>query len=257
MNITSHELGDLIGSYLWPFIRIAALLMVVPIFSSVSVPARIRIGIAFILTLAIAPILQSAPKIDPVSLEGVLTTMQQILIGVVMGFALKMVFEAFLIGAHIVATQMGLGFASMVDPQNGVQSPVLGLLFTLMVTLIFLVLNGHLFMIQWVVKSFQTIPVGMTGLPQDSYWRLVAWMKEVLGYAVWIALPGIAALMSVNITFGVISRAAPQFNLFVVGLPLSIAAGFFVLTLTVPNMVDQFMHILQAGDDLIDRLISP
>jgi flagellar biosynthetic protein FliR len=256
MNFTSAQISAAIGSYLWPFFRIAAVIAVAPIFGARTVPVRIRLGLALVLTLIVAPVLPPAPALDPISPLGLLVTVQQILIGSAMGFAILLVFSAFVLGGQVFAMQMGLGFASMVDPQRGVQVPMVSQFYVLFATLVFLSLNGHLILIQVVADSFRSMPVAPTGLTTIGLWTLVGWGKQMFAGAVLIALPAIATLMIVNLAFGVMTRAAPQLNIFAVGFPISMTVGFVVMMIMLPTAVPQLEHLVDNVFAMVRQLVG-
>jgi flagellar biosynthetic protein FliR len=220
------------------------------------VPVRIRLGLALALTLVVAPIAPAMPAVDPLSAPGLAITAQQILIGAAMGFALTMVFQTFVHGAQIIAMQMGLGFASLIDPQNGVQVPVLSQFYAVFVTLLFLSLDGHLVLIEMLVTSFQTVPVGTSGLTTGNLWELLSFASQMFAGAVRVALPAITALLLVNIAFGVMARAAPQLNIFAVGFPLSLVLGFAVVLFTLPALAPQVADLMAESFELVRRLTA-
>lgn len=228
-------LASELGRYGWPFLRIAALVMVAPVFGAGTVPARFRIGFAVALTVIVAPLLPPAPEADPLTPLGWITAAQEILIGVAMGFIVQMIFDALVIGGQTIAMSMGLGFAMLVDPQRGVSVPVLSQFFIILGLLIFLALDGHLKLLWLLVESFRWLPIGV-GMSQDQFWLLVGWGSEMFRGALAVALPGVAALLLVNIAFGVMSRAAPTLNLFAVGFPVALLLGFVVIWLAAPNL---------------------
>jgi len=243
MNFTDTQLTSWASLYIWPFFRIAALVSVAPIFGTRTVPPRAKLIIAISLTLLVAPLVPKMQFIDPLSLQGILTTFHQVLIGITMGFMLSLVFAALITGGQSIAQLMGLGFASMMDPQNGVSVPVIGQFYTVLATLVFLVLNGHLVIINVLVSSFQALPVGDTGLSPDKIWQLVLWSKWVFVAAVVIALPAITSLLLVNVAFGVMTRAAPQMNIFAVGFPITILLGFVVMMISLPYFIPKVQQL--------------
>jgi len=225
--------------YLWPFFRIAAMVSIAPIYGTHTVPARVKLIIAVALTMMVAPILPKTKYIDPLSFDGLVVTFHQVLIGIAIGFMVTILFGALVTGGQIVAQLMGLGFASMMDPQNGVSVPVIGQFYTILATFVFLILNGHLILVDLLVSSFQTMPVGEFGLSADKIWQLILWSKWIFAAAVVIALPAITALLLVNIAFGVITRAAPQLNIFAVGFPITILLGFIFILVSLPYFVSK------------------
>ena len=140
--------------------------------------------------------------------------------------------------------QIGLSFASLADPQNGAQSPLLSQLYTLLGTLIFLALNGHLLLIQLLVDSFTALPVApTTGIDRDWLWVLINWGSQMFAGAVLVALPAIAALLVVNLAFGVMVRAAPQLNIFAVGFPITLVLGLLIILYSLPTLLYQLEHL--------------
>ncbi len=245
MTFTSAELTTWIGSLLWPFFRIGAMVMSAPITGSQTVPMRVRLFITLALTVVIAPQIPPAPGFDPFSPMTLLLILQQILIGVAMGFALQLVFAAIVTGGQIVAYQMGLGFASMVDPQSGVTVPVVSQVYLLATSLLYLAFNGHLVLIEVVAESFRSMPVAPDGLTREGIWQLAGWGAELFAGAVLIALPTVAAILVVNIAFGVMTRAAPQLNIFAVGFPVTLTFGFVVMMFTFPSLLPQTEQLVQ------------
>lgn len=219
----------MVSAYLLPFFRIGAMLMIAPLFGARLIPARVRIILAFALGAAIAPLIPSVPAFDTFSSEAVLAIAQELIIGGTMGFMVQMVFDAIIIGSQTIAMGMGLGFAMLVDPQRGVNVPILSQFFVIMTTMMFLALGGHLILIQVLVQSFTTLPPGGAGLGQDGFWTVLSWGSEMFAGAVLVALPAVVALLIVNFAYGVISRAAPTLNLFAVGFPATILLGFLIL----------------------------
>lgn len=247
MIVPLATLTELFNSFFWPFVRIAALLMVAPIFSGSMVAPQVRIIAAVTLTIVVAPLVPPAPAVDPLSLAGGLVTVQQMVIGVAMGFALQMVFDSLIIAGQAIAMSMGLGFAVAVDPQRGVNVPVVSQYFVVLATLIFLALNGHVLIVHTLVDSFSALPVGATGLPRAGLWQLVSWGSVMFSGALQVALPAMVSLLIVNLSFGVISRAAPTLNLFAVGFPITMLLGFLILFATLPNGMQTFVGMLNEA----------
>ncbi|NOY66340.1 MAG: flagellar biosynthetic protein FliR [Gammaproteobacteria bacterium] len=255
MSFTSDQLIQFISGYFWPFVRITTALMVMPVFGATSiVPKKIRLMLALSITALVAPLLPASEFINPVSAQGVLVLVQQILLGVGMGFLLKLAFEALLLGGLSTSMPMGLGFANIVDPQNGIQVPVLSTFFTILGTLLFLAMNGHLIALQVLIDSFTGLPVGPIGLSTNSLLKIALWGSHVFLGGILIALPAIMIITLINITFGVMTKAAPQLNIFAVGFPTTMAAGFLVVFLTLPNLLPRFMTLLEKTFDAL-RLI--
>ena len=257
ITVSSIELSTWVGSLLWPFIRIGAMLMAAPIFGARLVPVRVRLALALMLAWILSPMVYAnVTAIDPLSARGLLVTVHQVLIGLAMGFTLQLVFSALVIAAQSMAMGMGLGFATAVDPQNGIQVPVVAQYYLALSTLMFLAMNGHLLMIQVLVDSFQSLPVGFTGLSREGLWALVGWGGRMFAGAVLIALTAMTAMLLINLAFGVMSRAAPQLNIFGVGFPVMMGAGFIVIMLSLPGLTPHVEDLVEDAFGLIGLLVA-
>jgi flagellar biosynthetic protein FliR len=255
VQISTAQILALVGSYLWPFARIAAAIMVAPVFNAQVVPKRARLVLALALTLIVAPATPVSAAPEPFSGPGLLIVGQEILIGLAMGFALQMIFDALVIAGQTIAMSMGLGFAFLLDSQRGVSVPVLSQMFVMLAILTFLALDGHLALIQTMASSFTTLPVG-SGLGRDGVWQLVGFGSTVFAGALQVALPAAVALIVVNLAFGVMSRAAPTLNLFAVGFPVTMALGFVILLWTLPNVQANFVSLLGSAFTLLHALVG-
>lgn len=256
MHFTTAEITTWLGTFLWPFFRIGSMFMVAPITGGQYVPVRARLMLAVAVTLVVMPLMPKLPVATPFSLTVLTLILQQLLIGVAMGFVLMLVFSAVVTGGQLIAMQMGLGFAQMVDPANGMQVPVLSQLYLMMTTLLFLVMDGHLVLIALLAESFHTLPIGSEGMDRDAFWAIATWGSKMFAGALWLALPALASLLLVNIAFGVMARAAPQLNIFAVGFPVAMIMGFIVILYTLPNVLPQFEVLTGQGFDLLKFLIT-
>lgn len=256
LNFTTGQLESWLGLYLWPFIRIGACFMAAPIFGAQFVPPRVRLFLAGAVTLIIAPLLP-APQVVPFSGAGFIVTVHQIIIGLASGFALQLIFDALSMGGQLLSNSMGLGFAFNVDPLRGASTPVIGTLYMLLVTLTFLALNGHLLLIEALVQGFTTMPVGTSGFGSSAMWSMAAWGSELFAGSLMVALPGMTALLVVNVAFGVMSRAAPTLNLFAIGFPITLIFGLIIIYAGLPTVQSSFIGSLDKAFELIGTLTSP
>lgn len=254
MNFTSTELLSLLAGYLWPLFRIAALVSAAAVFGGRLLPMRVKLIFALALTIVIAPVLPPPPAIEMFSLAGFVVVLQQVLIGLAMGFILQLVFAAFVLGGQVVALTMGLGFASLNDPASGVVVPTVSQIYSIFVTLVFFAINGHLVMIEVIAESFYTLPVSANGLSVDGIWTLLEWGSYMFSGAVLMALPAVASMLVVNVGFGVMTRAAPQLNIFAIGFPVIMTLGFVVILISMPSITPQFENLLQGGFDLMREM---
>ncbi len=247
LTLTSGQIEAWMAAYLWPLLRIGACLMVAPVFGARFVPGRYRIVLAGAVTLIVAPLLPAMPDVSPFSPQGIVITVQQLVIGVSIGFVLQIVFDALAMGGQLLANTMGLSFAFNVDPLRGTSAPVLGQFYTLLATLTFLALNGHVAIIQGLVDGFRTLPVGTTGLGAQGYWQIVSWGSQLFRGALMVALPGLTALLIVNLAFGVVSRAAPSLNLFAIGFPVTLVGGLLIVLAGLPAVQDGFIALMRES----------
>lgn len=255
LSLTTGQLEQWLIQYYWPFIRIGACFMVAPGFSAQFIPPRIRILLAGAIALIVAPLVPP-PDIAPFSLQGVIVTLQQVILGLSLGFVLQLIFDALAMGGQLLSNSMGLGFAFNVDPLRGVGTPVLGQLYSILVTLTYLALNGHLLLIELLVEGFKTFPVGAAGLGTDGAWAVAAWGSHLFEGSLMVALPGMTALLVVNLAFGVMSRAAPSLNLFAVGFPVTLVFGLVIVYFGLPAVQQSFLGSLDAAFDLIKTLLG-
>ncbi len=256
MNFQATEIIEWIGSYFWPFVRIGGMLMIAPVFAGKMISKRIRIIVAIVLTITIAPLTPPMPVVDPLGPEGIFVTFCQLVIGLMMGFALRIVFTALELGGQVIGQLMGLGFAQMVDPQNGISVPVVGQIYNILGTLIFVTLNGHLVLIEVLVNSFQSMPVTLQGIPISHFWDMLMWGSWMFFGAIMIAIPAIAALFMVNVAFAVLARTAPQLNIFAVGFPITLILGFAIIILSLASFYPQLEVLLEKGFSVIKHLVG-
>jgi flagellar biosynthetic protein FliR len=244
ITLTTGQIEGWIAAWLWPFVRIGACLMVAPVFGAAFVPTRLRLVIAGAITLMVAPLL-AQPEVAMFSLAGLIVTLQQVLIGVAIGFVLQVVFDALAMGGQLLANTMGLSFAFNVDPLRGTGAPVVGQFYTLVATLTFLALNGHIAIVHALVDGFATLPIAADGLNPEGFWQVAQWGTQLFRGALMVALPGVTALLVVNLAFGVVSRAAPSLNLFAIGFPVSLIAGLMIILAGLPAMQSGFVRLMR------------
>lgn len=244
----------LLGLYFWPFIRISGMLMLMPLFSGSYVSVNIRLMMAVFITLAVAPSLPLPDPISPFTWHGVLLIFQQFGIGLAIGLIFAVIFQVFVIAGHLASMAMGLAMATMVDPSTGVNTPIIGRYFTIIATLLFLLMNGHVLVFKLVLDSFQTLPVGLHFFDTASLKHIYSFGSTMFASGVLLALPLVTALLLVNISFGVVARAAPALNIFAVGFPITLIVGLIMLIFITPLLLPTMQHLLVTAHDLISGL---
>lgn len=256
MHTLTTSIPDLfawISQVMWPFLRIGAMFSIAPLFGSRTVPVRIRVGAALAISVSMAPTLPAPPDIDVISAAGAIDVAAQLAIGLSMGFMLQLSFASLQMAGELVATTMGLSMAQVTDPVNGAQVPVLGQLFFMVGMLLFLSMNGHLALIGMLFESFTVMPVGASGLIGADFWLMAGHASSVFIAALKVALPAVTALLAANVMLGVITRAAPQLNLFAFGLPITTALGLMLLLVTLPELANT---VQRSMDDVFALLGS-
>jgi len=230
-----------------PFLRLSAMMAVAPVFSAAGFNVRTRALFAVLIAALVAPSLPAPPVDNLLSGAGVLMGIREIGVGLVLGFIVQMAFGAAVFAGQAISMTMGLGFAMAVDPQNGVQVPVVSQLYVILATLLFLALDGHLLLIAAVVESYQLIPIGVAGLPVSSLSAVVALGTMVFAGGILLALPALTALLLINVAFGIVTRTAPQLNIFAVGFPVTILAGLFIMFLVMPGFIEALTQLIGSS----------
>ncbi len=239
-----------ISPILWPFLRILALFSVAPIFSMRVIPVRVRIGLAFFVAVCAQGMLSDQPVMPFNSPDALGAVAQQVLIGLAIGFTIKLVFSAVELAGEVIGLQMGLNFASFFDPMSSTQVSAVGRFFGHIATLFFVVINGHLMVLMAVVKSFDRFPVDSHFLVAIQQMRLYELGSNLFSSALWIALPMIALLMFVNLALGIVSRVAPQMNIYAVGFPVTLTVGLLGIAATLPMLEQPMLTLMQQATDL-------
>lgn len=247
LSVTSAQLEGWLALLAYPMARILGFLGAAPVFGNNAVPRRIKLVVGLAITLGVLPVVPSVPQAALDSWAGMLLLVQQTLIGIAMGLVLRVVFAALDLMGEIISLQMGLSFATFFDPLAGGQTAVVGEFLTLLATLVLLSLNGHLLMIDVLARSFEWLPVTATPPHKGGWMILVRFGASIFASGLLMALPVVTALLITNIALGVLTRAAPQLNLFAIGFPVTLTVGFGVLLLTLGHLAPLLQHFYDAG----------
>jgi len=255
LEFTEQEILNKIALFFWPMVRISALFIAIPVFSARSAPVKVRVMISFFTTLIVIPFLPALPNVELMSYYGVLITFQQMVIGLISAFILQMVFSVMLVAGQSIAYSMGLGFASMVDPASGVQVPVVAQIFVVSASLFFISMNAHLLAIEIIIQSFSSLPIALVSINMADLWVVIIWSGQMFAGGVLLALPIMATILFINISFGVASKAAPQIQIFGIGFPIFIMTGLILIWVMIPNLLTGFSLILIDGFDLVKQVL--
>lgn len=255
ISFTSAQLSTWLAALIFPLARILALIASAPILGDKEVPARIKVGLALAITLVIAPTLDIPAGLDPASAQGLFVLIQQIVAGIIIGFSIRLIFAAVEMAGDLAGMQMGLGFASFYDPQNASFTPVVAQFLGIITGLVFLAADGHLYMLATLSDSFRDFPIG-AGVPSANAFRTMAeWGGSMFGHALQFSLPLIGVLLITNLALGILTRSAPQLNIFAVGFPITLAVGFAALLLTIPYLAPLMEYFTRSGLDVVSRIM--
>lgn len=254
LSITSAQLDAWLAALMFPLARLLGLISAAPLFSNRMVPVRVRLAVGLATALAVLPALPPMPQVPADSMLALVILAQQAFIGIAMGFMMRLLFAAVDVAGEMIGLQMGLSFAVFFSPQTGGQTSVIAEFLGLVTLLVFIAMNGHLMLINVVVASFEWLPVGT--IPKADGWLLIVRYAAVMfASGLLMALPMVAALLITNTALGVLTRAAPQLNLFAVGFPVTLSVGFLVLLLSLNAFAPVLQTLFERGFEAIDQLL--
>jgi flagellar biosynthetic protein FliR len=245
VTFTEAQLIAWLGPILWPFVRVLALFSALPVLGQRMVPMRVRIGLAFLIVVAAQASLPAMPAVPLDSPLAFALIAQNLLIGITLGFAVRIVFAAVEFAGELIGLQMGLNFAGFFDPSTGGQGTATSRFFGTTVAFLFIAINAHLLVVAAVAQSFTAFPVGAEPFAFLRTLRPEAWGAEIFGLGLWIALPLIGMLLFVNLVLGIVSRVATQMNVFAIGFPVTVGVGLLGILLTLPMMQAPFTMALE------------
>ena len=247
LTLTSIEMNTWIASLLWPLTRILGLVTAAPLFGNKSFPVSAKVGMGVLLALIIAPTVPALPAADPLSMAGVLILAQELLIGVAMGFSMRIVFAAVEMAGEICSMTMGLGFATVFDPLSRGRSSAVSQFVALIGTLAFLSVNGHLLLLEVLAESFVSLPISATPISGSMSLQVVRWAGIIFSTGLQLSLPIVAALLVTTVALGILTRAAPQLNIFGIGFPVTLGVGLLLLSQTIPYLGGPLQNLFNQG----------
>jgi flagellar biosynthetic protein FliR len=250
-QITSQELLNLVATFIWPFSRILGFFSTAPLLSQNSFPVTTRIGLAIVMTILLMPGIPLMMTVDPLSMDGLLILINQFLIGISIGFVMRVIFSAIEMAGELIAVSMGLGFATFYNPQTQAQTIVISQFLSLLALAVFLSTNLHLVMLESFFDSFKTIPIDQISLAPIAFRDLAYWGSNIFSIGLQLSLPIVTTLLIANIALGVLTKAAPQLNLFGIGFPITIGIGFLMLSINIPYWSNPIINSLDLGIQMI------
>ncbi|MFZ4873960.1 flagellar biosynthetic protein FliR [Janthinobacterium sp. Mn2066] len=254
LTLSSIELNTWIAALLWPLSRILGLLAAAPLFGNAAVPISVKVSLGALLAMIIAPTVPALPAADPMSLAGLLILTQEMLVGLAMGFTVRIVFSSIEMAGEISSLTMGLGFASFFDPQTKGRSSAISQFLVMLATLMFLTINGHLVLLAALAESFVSLPISASPISGGGFQQLAAWGGEIFRTGLQIALPVVAALLLTNVALGILTRAAPQLNIFGIGFPVTLGVGLLVIGMVLPYLSTPFQNMFMRGIETVRLL---
>lgn len=255
MQIDYQSLIAVISQFVWPLFRIGGLMITIPVIASALVPGRVRIVFTMSMALMVATLIPKQFSLLNFEPAYILFMIEELLLGMIMGLILQMVFQVFIIGGQIVAMQTGLGFATMVDPASHASVPLVSQFYLMMLSLVFLSMNGHLAVFAALIDSYRLMPVGQVHLDNGTIGACIQFSGWMMKESVLVAIPAIMSLLVVSLSFGIMTKVAPQLNIFSIGFPFTLLMGILIIKLTLPGVAAQISDSLEQGMQLILGMI--
>ncbi len=246
LSISAAQLDVWLAAFFFPLTRLLALLAASPPFNNVALSPNLRRSLGLGIALALTVSLPSIPAPAPGSWSGMLILFKEMMIGAAMGLSMRLAFAALELAGDLISFQMGFSFAVLYDPQSGTQTGVITDFLTMLATMVFLSLNGHLAILDVLVRSFTYLPVSAPIQP-ESWLVIVRTLGTVISLGFLLALPFITALMVTTISLAILTRAAPQLNIFSVGFPITICSGLFLLIVSLNYINPSFQQVYDLG----------
>lgn len=256
LSVTDVQLNAWLASLMFPLVRILGVISSAPLFGNRGVSIRVRVAIGLGISIAVLPSLPPMPDVAPASGLGLAIMAQQFLIGAGIAIMMRIVFAAVDVAGELVGLQMGLSFAAFFDPDSGGRTAVVAEFMGLITSLLFLALNGHLLIVEVMIRSFEWLPVSTEPLHGNGWMVAVRFGATLFSAGLLLAMPIMATLLVVNIAMGILTRASPQLNLFAIGFPITLGAGFMVLMISMEAFAPTMQYLFDRGFDAVGELVQ-
>lgn len=247
MSVDYQTMIQLFSQVTWPMARISGLMLTVPVLSSRMLPARIKIFFIFALSWVCAAMVPTSLSLIHFNGIYVVYFVQELFFGLLMGFVLQLVFQVFVLGGQIISMQAGLGFAVMVDPASKASVPLISQFYLMMTSLVFLSLNGHLALLDALMESFRLMPIGQVSIDSATLWNTITFSGWMFKEAVLISIPATLSLLIVSLSFGIMTRVAPQLNIFSLGFPITLLMGILIVKVGLPSVGAEMAEAIKFG----------
>ncbi len=252
MNVTFHQFI----LFFIIFVRIATIVVTVPFFGFEAVPLHVKAGLSALLSILIFPFVDNVGvRIPTEFVPFVIMIMNEVIIGMVIGFAANILFVGVRFAGELIGLNMGLGIANIIDPLSGEEVSIIGQLEYLLAILLFLCINGHHFLIQALKLSFDIIPVTKTLYSAITVEKLISMSGEIFTVAVKVGSTTLGALFVTSFIMAILARTVPQMNIFIVGFPVTISVGFVMILVSLPFFVyifNKFYYVFER--DIIELM---
>ncbi|HSH47735.1 MAG TPA: flagellar biosynthetic protein FliR [Halomonas sp.] len=256
VEVTFAQLQGWLVAFFWPFARISALMLSAPLWGHSSVPRQAKIILAAAVAVVVAPLLPPLPDVPLFSWAGLGLLVEQLLIGAAIGLAAHIMLAVVQASGEFIGLQMGLAFASFFDPASGTNMMVLSRILYMITLLMFLALNGHLMVLEILVVSFQTLPIGIERFNPDGFVMLARYAGTIFTAGMLLALPLVAALLIISLTLGILNRSAPQLTVFNIGFPTSLTVGLVLLMVLMTDLASFLQRHFGQGLAFLQGLLD-
>ncbi|WP_404472484.1 flagellar biosynthetic protein FliR [Vreelandella venusta] len=256
VEVTFAQLHGWLVAFFWPFARITAFMAASPLWGHSSIPNQAKVGIAALVAVVIAPVLPTMPSVPIMSWAGVGIMVEQILIGLAIGLVMHIIFAVVQAAGEFIGLQMGLAFASFFDLSSGTNIMVLSRILYMITLLMFLAFNGHLMVLETLVMSFQTLPVGIGTLNPNAFELLARYAGTIFASGMLLALPLVSSLLIISLSLGILNRSAPQLTVFNIGFPASLTVGLILLMVLMTDIGRFLQRLFSQGLTFMQSLIE-
>ncbi|SDJ35696.1 flagellar biosynthetic protein FliR [Billgrantia gudaonensis] len=256
VEVTFAQLQGWLVAFFWPFVRILAFFGASPLWGHSSVPRQVKLGLAFMITVVIAPVLPPMPDVPMVSWASFGLMIEQLIIGIAMGLVMRVTFAVVQAAGEFIGMQMGLAFATFFDSGSGTNSAVLSRIFYMITLLMFLAMNGHLMVLETLVASFEGLPIGVGRFDPAAFELLVRYGGTIFVTGMSMALPLMGSLLIIKLALGILNRSAPQLTIFTIGFPMTLLAGLVLMMVLMTNLASFLERLFSTGLAFLHQMIE-
>ena len=234
MNIFGLSFPE-VQKFILIFVRLSTILSITPFYGERGAPIQLKLGLALILTIAVLPMVTDEAPLEIDSLVGFgVALLQSLIAGLIIGFIPLLLFAGVQLGGELSGFQMGFGITSVLDPMSQVRMSLIAQFEYIFAFLVFITINGHLYLLQGIVYSFQVVPLIGASFPEIFGESFIVMTKQLFIIGLKIAAPIMVAIIVTNVGLGILGRTMPQMNIFIVGFPLQIGIGLLTLGMSIP-----------------------